>query len=84
MRPGFESSAPLAGRITQYDRVHLLTYAQLLDVEAGDWRVAARDLLGLDVDADEVAAHRCYASHLARARWVEDRGFALLMGEVGL
>ena len=71
--------APAGAALTAYDRAHFLTYARLLDAE-GDWKAVARHVLDLDVDSDETGARGCYASHLDRARWIEQRGLDLAFG----
>ncbi len=68
---------PVEGRLqhlpslTDYDRAHLLIYSSLLraEREGQDWRITARQLLHLDVDADEAAAKTTWEAHLERARW---------------
>lgn len=73
--------APTIEALTPYDRVHFVTYARLLDT-AGDWRAVSRAVLGLDVDAGEVAAWHCYLSHLERARWIERQGIGLVLADL--
>lgn len=62
--------------ITLYDRQHFLTYARLLDAEAGgaDWRELARGILLIDPDREPARARRCAENHLARARWIATTG----------
>ncbi len=57
--------------LTDYDRAHLTIYSSLLRAEQDgqDWRIAARALLHIDVDADEAAAKAIWDAHLERARW---------------
>lgn len=71
-------SAPAQDTLTDYDRSQILTYARLLDAERDgfDWSEAATEILLLDVAADELAAKRCWQSHLDRAQWFVDGGFA--------
>lgn len=70
--------APSSAALTDYDRSQILTYARLLDAERDgfDWSEAATEILLLDVAADAAAAKRCWQSHLARAQWFVDGGFA--------
>lgn len=71
-------SAPAGDALTDYDRSQILTYARLLDAERDgfDWTEAATDILLLDIEVDTAAAKRCWQSHLDRAHWFVDGGFA--------
>lgn len=64
--------------LTNYDRAHVLTYARLLDAERDgyDWTEAAVEILDLDVVANRTLAEACWRSHLDRAHWFVDGGFA--------
>ena len=76
------ASAPPSGdALTDYDRVHLVTYLKLLDADAmqADWKATARNVLLLDPEADIEAARRVYAAHLARARWISRVGYRDLL-----
>lgn len=77
-RCGISERAPDAPAMTDYDRVHMLTYARLLDAERDDhdWTDVAMEVLDLDVAADPGGAKSCWQSHLDRARWVVNGGFA--------
>lgn len=77
----FEDSPPLTERVNAYDEAHLATYLRLLDAaeEGADWREVARIVFGLDVEADPERAKRIHDSHLARARWMTETGFAHLL-----
>lgn len=81
--PALAPLAPQAHRVTEYDRRHFAIYAQLVSAhDSGkDWRVAALDILGLDVPGDEVAARRCYRSHRDRALWIATVGYRMLIEE---
>lgn len=70
--------APAQDVLTDYDRSQILTYARLLDAERDgyDWSEAASEILLLDVDVDAEVAKRCWRSHLDRAHWFVDGGFA--------
>ncbi|MDE2466507.1 MAG: DUF2285 domain-containing protein [Alphaproteobacteria bacterium] len=65
--------------ITAYDETHLFTYAQLLDAEAAghsrDWMIEA--ILGLE--ARDPAASDQVRLHLARAHWMRETGYRLLL-----
>jgi hypothetical protein len=71
-------SVPPAGGATDYDRLHLMTYAELLDADRDGvaWEQGASAILGLDPAADPEGARLCWDSHLARARWIVGEGLA--------
>lgn len=73
--------APSSNDIDAYDMGQMLTYARLIDAErAGvNWRVAASNILCLDVDSDVDGANRCWRSHLDRAQWVTGAGLSALI-----
>jgi hypothetical protein len=75
------SAPPSSETLTAYDRAHLVTYLKLLDADAmnADWKVTARNVLSLDPEADVETAHRVFAAHLARARWMTRTGYRLLL-----
>jgi hypothetical protein len=68
-------------QVTPYDERHFLTYARLLDADAADasWREVARVVLLLDPDNAPEHAHRCWESHLARAKWIATTGYKQLL-----
>jgi arylamine N-acetyltransferase len=67
--------------LTSYDEQHLVTYWRLLDAEAegADWKEAARVIFHIDPDREPERAHRAFDSHLARAKWMADRGYRYLL-----
>lgn len=77
-RCGIAERAPRASVLTDYDRTHILTYARLLDAERDDydWTDVAMEVLDLDVAADPGGAKSCWQSHLDRAHWFVNGGFA--------
>lgn len=77
-RCGIAERAPDTSFLTDYDRTHILTYARLLDAERDDydWTDVAMEVLDLDVAADPGGAKSCWQSHLDRAHWFVDGGFA--------
>ena len=72
---------PALQHLTGYDRLHLKTYARLLDAAAddADWQEAARIVLGLDVRGDPDRARRAYDAHLSRARWMSQSGYRTIL-----
>lgn len=74
-------TAPSDDGITDYDRLHLVTYLRLLDAAAdgADPAEVARIVLGIDPVAEPERALRVHASHLARARWMTEHGYRHLV-----
>jgi hypothetical protein len=68
--------APSGETVFDYDRRHLLTYAELLDADKDGiaWQDAALEILGMDPVADAMSARTCWDTHLARARWITGAG----------
>lgn len=77
----FKDSPPLTDRVNAYDEAHFATYLRLLDAaeEGADWREVAKVVFGLDVDADPERARCMHDSHLARARWMTEKGYRHLL-----
>jgi hypothetical protein len=80
-QPSVADAAPVEPFLTGYDMSHLVTYLRLLDAdeEGADWRDAAGIVLKLDVRKDPEQARRTWASHLARAKWMTEHGYRLLL-----
>jgi len=78
----FDDRAPDSSQLTSYDEGHLAAYLRLLDAEAGgaDWREIAAAIFGVDVAAEPDRAKTMHESHLARARWMTEIGYAHLLG----
>lgn len=78
----FDDRAPDVSQLTAYDESHLVDYLRLLDADAegADWREVAASILGVDVAAEPHRAKTMHASHLARARWMTEIGYAHLLG----
>ena len=77
--PELAPLAPWRDAITDYDRMHFITYARLLDANKANlsWEEAARTILYLHVGAghkDGCAAKACWVSHLERAQWLVTEG----------
>lgn len=79
--PDVADEAPAADQVTAYDEEHVITYLRLLDAheEGADWRVVAKIVLHIDPDAEAERAHRAWASHLNRARWMTEQGYRHLL-----
>lgn len=80
-KTAFNDSPPLTDRVNAYDEAHLATYLRLLDAaeEGADWREVAAIVFGLDVEADPQRAKQIHDSHLARARWMTEKGYRHLL-----
>lgn len=78
----FDDRAPDSSQLTNYDEGHLGAYLRLLDAEAdgADWREIAAVIFGIDVAAEPDRAKTMHDSHLARARWMTEIGYAHLLG----
>lgn len=74
-------AAPNVDGITEYDRMHFVTYLRLLDADAegADPREVAHIVLGIDPSAEPERALRVHASHLERARWMTRHGYRHLV-----
>ncbi len=78
----FDDRAPDSQQLTSYDEDHLADYLRLLDAAAdgADWRQAAGLIFGIDATAEPVRAKSMHDTHLARARWMTEVGYAHLLG----
>ncbi len=74
-------TAPSDPVLTVYDEQHVITYLRLLDADAqgADWREVARVVLHLDPEPEPDRARRAFDSHLARAKWMTEHGYRLLL-----
>jgi hypothetical protein len=84
--PEVADSAPDDPVLTVYDEQHLVTYWRLLDSEAdgASWKEVARIVLHIDPDHEPTRARHAFDTHLARAKWMADRGYRdLLRGATG-
>jgi type VI secretion system activator RovC-like protein len=79
--PDVAAIAPAVPILTPYDYAHRVTYLRLLDAhaEGADWREVARIVLYIDPDRETEEARRTYESHLARAQWMTEHGYKLLL-----
>jgi hypothetical protein len=69
--------APTADKLTDYDRLHLITYIRLLDADAGGmpWEEASHSILQIDPETEPERARRAHRTHLARAQWMTRVGY---------
>ncbi|RJG46224.1 DUF2285 domain-containing protein [Mesorhizobium sp. DCY119] len=81
----FLDAPPESSVLTDYDREHMKAYMRALDADAegADWREAVAVIFGLDPEAEPERARRVHDSHLARARWMTEHGYKLLLREGG-
>jgi hypothetical protein len=79
----FLDSPPKSDALTDYDRAHLVHYLQILDAEAdgADWRYVVRVVFELEPNDNLKRAKLIHASHLARAKWMTETGYRLLLLE---
>lgn len=72
---------PKSVEITEYDRLHLVTYLRLLDAAAAgaDPDEVARIVLRIDPRSEPDRARNAHQTHLARARWMTEAGYAQLL-----
>jgi hypothetical protein len=80
--PPFQGRPPENDHITPYDEQHFVTYLQLLDAQAAgvDWREIVRVVFGLDPQRSS-RARSIYETHLARARWMTEKGYRELLSK---
>jgi hypothetical protein len=79
--PDVADEAPTSTLLSVYDEQHLITYLRLLDAESdsADWKEVARIMLHIDPDREADRARRAWETHLARARWMTERGYRHLL-----
>lgn len=69
--------------LTEYDRAHMKLYLRLIDAEDSGATLAemAQVLFEIDAEAEPERARLAVESHLARARWMTEVGYRLLLLE---
>ena len=79
--PPIDDLAPTATILTGYDERHAITYLRLLDADAegADWKEVAKIVLRIDPAREPDRARRTWESHLARARWMTEKGYRHLL-----
>jgi hypothetical protein len=77
----FDIAPPQSDSITAYDEAHFVTYLRLLDadIEGADWREAVEIIFGIDAAHEPERAHAVHSNHLARAKWMTESGYRLLL-----
>lgn len=82
VKMGSDECAPDLQQLTSYDEGHLADYLRLLDANADgtDWREAAGLIFGIDAAVEPDRAKTMHDTHLARARWITEVGYAHLLG----
>ncbi len=80
---GKAATAPKGDALTVYDRANVKLYMRLLDAETSDATLPemAQVLFGIDAEAEPDFARDVVESHLARARWMTEIGYRLLLAE---
>lgn len=83
LTPQFLDEPPPGQGLTPYDREHMTLYLRLLDAarDGADWREAVQILFGLDPDVDPQRSRHIHDTHLARARWMSERGYREIVHE---
>lgn len=78
----FQDCPPDRPHLTGYDEAHLSDYLRLLDAaeEGADWREVVAVIFGIDPELEPDRARIVHRSHLARARWMTEIGYAYLLG----
>jgi hypothetical protein len=81
--PTVADEAPNSSTLTSYDEQHLLTYLHLLDVQAegAEWDEAALLVLHIDPIREPARARHAWETHLVRAKWMVEHGYARLLHE---
>jgi hypothetical protein len=79
--PNVDNLAPTDEVLTPYDDEHISTYLRMLDAEAdnADWREVAAIVLHINPEQEPERARRTYDSHLARAKWMANKGYRHLL-----
>ncbi|MDZ4841634.1 MAG: DUF2285 domain-containing protein [Hyphomicrobium aestuarii] len=72
---------PDAATLTDVDRLYATLYLRLLDADAAgvEWKTASRQILHLDPTDNDDHAKRVFDRFLARAKWMTQVGYALLL-----
>jgi hypothetical protein len=81
--PDYLDRPPDSAELTDYDRAHMKDYMRVLDAarDGADWREAVAIIFEIDPEAEPDRARRVHDSHLARAHWMTEHGYRLLLRE---
>ena len=79
--PDVADEPPAVEALTAHDHEHHVTFLRLLDAETdkADWTEVARIVLHIDPTSEPARARRAWESHLARAKWMTEHGYKLLL-----
>lgn len=79
--PDVADVAPTDPVLTVYDEEHVITYLRMLDADAegADWREVAQLVLKIDPELVHDRARRAFDTHLARAKWMTEKGYRHLL-----
>jgi Uncharacterized conserved protein (DUF2285) len=79
--PDCADEVPHEHALTTYDLEHLVTYMRLLDAETdnADRTEVARIVVHIDPSREPARARRAWDTHLARAKWMTQRGYHHLL-----
>ena len=81
--PAVADEVPWSDRLIEYDERHHEIYVRLLEAtnEGLPKDDIARRILGIDPDAEPERARKAVESHVARAQWMGEVGYLLLLTE---
>lgn len=82
-RIGIAATAPQGDALTVYDCANVKLYMRLLDAETSGATLAemAQVLFDIDAEAEPDRARDVVETHLARARWMTEIGYRLLLAK---
>ena len=80
-RSSVVEEVPWSDHVTDYDRTHFDIYLRLLDAtaEGADEDEIIRIVLNIEPLEEPERAHKMFASHLKRARWMTETGYRDLL-----
>jgi len=79
--PDVSETAPSDPALTPYDHSHITTYLRMLhaNAEGADWRKVTQIILHIDAEREPARGKQAYESHFARAKWMTEHGYKLLL-----
>lgn len=86
LEPPAKDEAPTGAELTDYDRLHFITYLRLLDADAerAPWEEVSRIVLRMDPAREPARARCAFDTHLARAKWMTTKGYRHLLDRARL